>query len=56
MSLLTTSDAEIYYEFHGDGPPLVLIHGASGTSSNLHGDIDLPLRGHKQRIDTQHVS
>ncbi len=31
MSLLTTADSEIYYEFHGDGPPLVFIHGASGT-------------------------
>ena len=31
MSLLTTADSEIYYEFHGDGPPMVLIHGASGT-------------------------
>ncbi len=31
MSLLTTPDSEIYYELHGDGPPLVFIHGASGT-------------------------
>jgi pimeloyl-ACP methyl ester carboxylesterase len=31
MTLLRTDDAELYYELHGDGPPLVLIHGASGT-------------------------
>ncbi len=31
MTLLATDDAELYYELHGDGPPLVLIHGASGT-------------------------
>lgn len=31
MTILTTSDSEIYYEVHGSGPPLVLIHGASGT-------------------------
>lgn len=31
MSLLLTADSEIYYELHGEGPPLVLIHGASGT-------------------------
>lgn len=31
MSLMTTSESEIYYELHGDGPPLIFIHGASGT-------------------------
>jgi pimeloyl-ACP methyl ester carboxylesterase len=31
MSMLVTDDAELYYELHGDGPPLVFIHGASGT-------------------------
>lgn len=31
MTLLAVDGAELYYELHGDGPPLVLIHGASGT-------------------------
>lgn len=31
MTFLTTADTELYYELHGDGPPLVFLHGASGT-------------------------
>jgi len=31
MTILNVDGAELYYELHGDGPPLVLIHGASGT-------------------------
>lgn len=31
MTTLAVDGAELYYELHGDGPPLVLIHGASGT-------------------------
>lgn len=31
MTLLVTDESELYYELHGDGPPLVFIHGASGT-------------------------
>jgi pimeloyl-ACP methyl ester carboxylesterase len=31
MTILSTDDADLYYELHGEGPPLVLIHGASGT-------------------------
>jgi 3-oxoadipate enol-lactonase len=31
MTILNVEGAELYYELHGDGPPLVLIHGASGT-------------------------
>ena len=31
MTILSTDGADIYYELHGDGPPLVFIHGASGT-------------------------
>jgi pimeloyl-ACP methyl ester carboxylesterase len=31
MTLLVTDDTELYYELHGEGPPLVFIHGASGT-------------------------
>ncbi len=31
MSVLNADGVELYYEFHGEGPPLVFIHGASGT-------------------------
>ncbi|OGA56361.1 MAG: hypothetical protein A3G81_34365 [Betaproteobacteria bacterium RIFCSPLOWO2_12_FULL_65_14] len=31
MSILNVDGAELYYELHGEGPALVLIHGASGT-------------------------
>lgn len=31
MTMLAADGAELYYELHGEGPPLVLIHGASGT-------------------------
>ena len=31
MSFLKAEGVDLYYELHGDGPPLVLIHGASGT-------------------------
>jgi len=31
MTILNVEGAELYYELHGEGPPLVLIHGASGT-------------------------
>jgi pimeloyl-ACP methyl ester carboxylesterase len=31
MTILKVDDAELYFELHGEGPPLVLIHGASGT-------------------------
>src|SRR6185503_3410150 len=31
MTILASDDLDLYYELHGDGPPLVFIHGASGT-------------------------
>jgi pimeloyl-ACP methyl ester carboxylesterase len=31
MTILSVEGADLYYELHGEGPPLVLIHGASGT-------------------------
>jgi pimeloyl-ACP methyl ester carboxylesterase len=31
MTILSVAGADLYYELHGEGPPLVLIHGASGT-------------------------
>jgi len=31
MTILALEDTELYYELHGEGPPLVFLHGASGT-------------------------
>lgn len=31
MTILKADGTDIYYELHGDGPPLVFLHGASGT-------------------------
>ncbi len=31
MTILALEDTDLYYELHGDGPPLVFLHGASGT-------------------------
>ena len=31
MSFLKLQDVDLYYELHGEGPPVVFIHGASGT-------------------------
>jgi 3-oxoadipate enol-lactonase len=31
MTILATDEVDLYYELHGEGPPLVFIHGASGT-------------------------
>ena len=31
MTILAVEGAELYFELHGNGPPLVFIHGASGT-------------------------
>src|ERR1700733_8402191 len=31
MSLLRAHGVDLYYELHGDGPPVVFVHGASAT-------------------------
>jgi pimeloyl-ACP methyl ester carboxylesterase len=31
MSIARLEDADIYFEVHGDGPPMVFVHGASGS-------------------------
>lgn len=36
----------IYYEVHGDGPPLLLTHGYSSTSAMWHGQIDAFAKDH----------
>ena len=37
----------IYYEVHGDGPPLLLTHGYSSTSAMWHGQIDALAQDHQ---------
>lgn len=37
----------IYYEVHGDGPPLLLTHGYSSTSAMWHGQVDALARNHR---------
>ncbi|MFT4116796.1 alpha/beta fold hydrolase [Bradyrhizobium sp.] len=37
----------IYYEVHGEGPPLLLTHGYSSTSAMCHGQVDALARDHK---------
>lgn len=55
-------DAEIYYEIHGEGPPLVLLHGGVDPSATFgtplaamaatHRVIAIHLRGHGFSTDT----
>lgn len=33
MPVISIGDAELYYESHGDGPPLVLVSGLGGTAA-----------------------
>ena len=37
----------IYYEVHGEGPPLLLTHGYSSTSAMWHGQVDALAKDHK---------
>ncbi|VIO80947.1 AB hydrolase superfamily protein YdjP [Bradyrhizobium ivorense] len=46
MAKLSRSGAEIYYEVHGSGPPLILTHGYSSTSAMWQGQIDALSRRH----------
>jgi pimeloyl-ACP methyl ester carboxylesterase len=32
MPKISIGDAELYYEAHGDGPPLLLVPGLSGSA------------------------
>ena len=32
MPFVNTDNAKIYYETHGEGPPVVLAHGAGGNT------------------------
>ena len=47
MPGINRDGVKIYYEVHGDGPPLLLTHGYSSTSAMWHGQIDALAREHK---------
>ena len=47
MAKLNRNGVEIYYEVHGNGPPLILTHGYSSTSAMWHGQIDALSKRHK---------
>ncbi|WP_038970650.1 alpha/beta fold hydrolase [Bradyrhizobium genomosp. III] len=40
MPRIDRDGVNIYYEVHGDGPPLLLTHGYSSTSAMWHGQVD----------------
>jgi pimeloyl-ACP methyl ester carboxylesterase len=47
MAKIDRDGVKIYYEVHGDGPPLLLTHGYSSTSAMWKGQIEALSRGHK---------
>jgi len=47
MPKINRDGVGIYYEVHGDGPPLLLTHGYSSTSAMWHGQVDALSRDHK---------
>ncbi|MBR1176830.1 alpha/beta fold hydrolase [Bradyrhizobium sp. KB893862 SZCCT0404] len=47
MPRVDRDGVSIYYEVHGEGPPLLLTHGYSSTSAMWHGQVDALARGHK---------
>src|SRR5712672_3216003 len=47
MPKINRDGVEIYYEVHGDGPPLLLTHGYSSTSAMWRGQIEALSKHHK---------
>jgi pimeloyl-ACP methyl ester carboxylesterase len=47
MPTIDRDGVKIYYEVHGDGPPLILTHGYSSTSAMWTGQIEALSRHHK---------
>ena len=47
MPRINRDGVGIYYEVHGDGPPLLLTHGYSSTSAMWHGQIDALAKIHR---------
>ncbi|MGA7809326.1 alpha/beta fold hydrolase [Bradyrhizobium sp.] len=47
MPKIDRDGVEIYYEIHGDGPPVLLTHGYSSTSTMWNGQIEALSKRHK---------
>jgi pimeloyl-ACP methyl ester carboxylesterase len=47
MPTIDRDGIKIYYEVHGDGPPLILTHGYSLTSAMWHGQVAALSKRHK---------
>jgi len=47
MPTIDRNGVKIYYEVHGDGPPLILTHGYSSTSAMWQGQVAALSRQHK---------
>ena len=47
MPKIDRDGVNIYFEVHGDGPPLILTHGYSSTSAMWQGQIDALSKRHK---------
>ena len=47
MEFTTTQAAQIYYEIHGDGPAIVLAHGAEGNSLSWFQQVPVFARSHR---------
>ena len=47
MATLNRDGVEIYYEIHGNGPPLILTHGYSSTSAMWQGQIEALSKRHR---------
>lgn len=47
MPEINRDGVNIYYEVHGNGPPLLLTHGYSSTSAMWHGQVDALAKDHK---------
>lgn len=47
MPEINRDGVNIYYEVHGEGPPLLLTHGYSSTSAMWHGQVDALAKNHK---------
>src|ERR1700723_4623140 len=47
MSKIDRDGVDIYYEVHGDGPPLLLTHGYSSTSEMWQGQVEALSKHHK---------